>query len=203
MIKFYGVFQLVKVVKEDKTKKGDSIVYFSAASNRGEDKTDFKFCKIVGSNADFMLRNLLKDDKGKYKSRKMMLEGYVETYTDNQEVECTANLKKEQIPQQAGFLKSDLKIKAKTTIQVPKDIYIVKHLEFVDKKKEMDVEVMINDDIVEYTSGEYEKEVAATKQEKNISQQKLNIKQESKGISNSINDAFEALGNLKMIDELN
>lgn len=199
MIKFYGVFQLVKIHKEDKTKKGDTMVYLTAASNRGEDKTDFKFFKIYGKNAEFLLRNLQKDDKGKYKSRKMFLEGYVETYMDNQEVECTANLKKEKVPEQAGFLKVDLKIKAKTTVQVQRDTYIVNHFEFVDKKKDMDVEVLINDEIeFEYNEDD---DVSSNTSQKTMSSSE--IKKEAKDVSKGLNDAFKSLDNLKMINEMN
>lgn len=200
MIKFYGIFQLVKINKEDKTKKGDTMVYFTAASNRGEDKTDFKFFKMYGQNADFLLRNLQKDDKGKYKSRKMMIEGYVETYMDNQEVECTANLKKDKVPEQAGFLKVDLKIKAKTTVQVQRDTYVVNHFEFVDKKKEMDVEVLINDEIeFEYNDDD---EVAISDNNKQV-KTSSEVKREAKSVSNGLNDAFKSLDNLKMIDDMN
>lgn len=145
MINFYGVFQLVKVNKEDKTKKnGDTIVYFTAATNRGEDKTDFKLFKIIGRNADYMIRNLQKVD-GKYKSRKMFLQGYVETYKENKDVEVVASVKKEKIPEQIGYIKSNLKVKCTNTIQIERDTYVVRSIEFVDKKRDEEVEIYIND----------------------------------------------------------
>ena len=46
MIKYYGVFQLVKVTKEGKTKNGEKMVYFTAASQRSKEDTDFKLFKM-------------------------------------------------------------------------------------------------------------------------------------------------------------
>ena len=108
MINFYGVFQLVKVHKEDKTKRGDTVVYFTAATKRTEQDTDFKFFKMFGNDADFFLRNLIKDSDGKYKSRKMFIHGYVSTYYDNEEVKCTASLTPEHIPQQLGYINKNI-----------------------------------------------------------------------------------------------
>lgn len=200
MIKFYGVFQLVKVHKEDKTKKGDTTVYFTAATSRGEDKTDFKFFKMIGQNADFLLRNLQKDSEGKYKSRKMMIEGYVETYNYNEEVECIANLKKDKIPEQAGYLKVDLKIKAKQTIQSQRDTYVVKHFEFVDKKKDADIEVLINDEI---EFGDNEDDVVVNNEEAKGNSKAVSNKASSKNIKNEIESALLNLNNLSVIQDFN
>lgn len=144
MIKFYGVFQLVKVIKEDKTKKGDTIIYFSAASKRTEKDTDFKLFKMFGDQADFFLRNLTKGNDGQYQSRKMFIEGYVETYLSNQDVACIAELAPSMIPQQIGLLKQGITVKAKTTIKISKDTYAVRHFEFVDKPKDNEVEIILN-----------------------------------------------------------
>lgn len=144
MIKFYGVFQLVRVIKEDKTKKGDTVVFLSAASRRTDKDSDFKLLKMFGDQADFFLRNLTKGNDGQYQSRKMMVEGYVETYSSNQDVACIAELTPSMIPQQIGLLKQGITVKAKTTIKVDKDTYVVKHFEFVDKPKDNGVEIILN-----------------------------------------------------------
>lgn len=212
MIKFYGVFQLVKVHKEDKTKNGDKTVSFTAASNRGEDKTDFKFFKMFGNNAEYFIRNLQKDNEGKYKSRKMMIEGYVETYTDNQEVVCTANIKKDKIPEQAGFLKADLKIKAKQTIQVQKDIYKVTHFEFVDKKKDQEIEVLINDEMESFDYTDEDEDIEVDNEEsvkltntiKSTSNSKSSSsrKSSSKNIAKEIDEALVNLQNIDMLPKV-
>ena len=149
MIEYHGVFQLVKVVKEDKTGKGDTAVYFTAATKRFDKDTDFKFFKVFGQQADFMLRNLIKGNDGKYQSRKMYLTGYVETYTENQEVVCEADIETSAIPPNIGLLKQNITVKCKTIIKVPKDIYMVRHLEFVDKPKDNGLEIIVNNGITQ------------------------------------------------------
>jgi len=153
MIEFHGVFQLVKVVKEDKTGKGNTAVYFTAATKRSDTETDFKLFKVFGQQADFMLRNLIKGNDGKYQSRKMYLTGYVETYNDNQEVTCEADVETSAIPPNIGLLKTNITIKCKTIIKVPKDIYSVRHLEFVDKPKDSGLEIIVNNGISQADNG--------------------------------------------------
>lgn len=133
MIKFYGIFQLVKVVKIGETKKKDLVVYFTAASNRSEDVSDFKLFKVFGKNAEKFINNLEKKGDG-YKSRRMMIEGYVETYTEDKVVTCSASVKKEKFPTKYGELIKDFKVEASTTIKVDRDSYVINHFQFLDKK---------------------------------------------------------------------
>ena len=147
MIRFYGIWQLVKVIKEDKTKKGDTFVQFVAATQRG-DETDFKLFDVFGHNADYMLRNLTKDNDGKYLSRKMFIEGYVKTYNDTQDIKCTADINKNMIPLEIGMLKQDITVNATTQIKIPKDIYIVSTFDFVDKPRDNGVSILVNNEIV-------------------------------------------------------
>jgi hypothetical protein len=147
MIEYHGVFQLVKVIKEDKTGKGDTAVYFTAATKRFDKDTDFKFFKVFGQQADFMIRNLIKGNDGKYQSRKMYLTGYVETYTENQDVVCEADIETSAIPPNIGLLKQNITVKCKTIIKVPKDVYRVSHLEFVDRPKDNALEIIVNNGI--------------------------------------------------------
>lgn len=154
MIKYYGIFQLVKVIKKDKTKKNaNTVVYFSAASRRSETDTDFKLFKAYGNTADYFLRNLQKNSEGKYQSRKMYLDGYVETYNDNQDVTCIADLTPDLIPAEIGLLKQNITVKAKTQIKVQKDSYVVSSLEFVDKPKDNGVEIILNSELNDITKG--------------------------------------------------
>lgn len=147
MISFNGMFQLVKVLKEDKTRKGDTSVFFSAASHRSDKETDFKVFKVFGAQADFMLRNLVKGNDGKYQSRKMYLSGVVETYYDNQDVSCEADIEPNDITPNIGILKQNITVRCKTTLRIQKDMYSVKHLEFADRAKDSGVEIIINNGI--------------------------------------------------------
>lgn len=157
MMKFYGIYQLVEVKAKDVTKSGQTVVYFIAASKRGEDKTDFFFCKMFGKNADFFLRNLAKNEEGKYKSRKMFLEGTVETFKAKREVVCLAKVNKDSINKQTGVLYNDITIKATNEIQELQYSLLVKNIEFLDKKSDIKVEVLsdeynANDNINEQDS---------------------------------------------------
>lgn len=145
MFSFYGVCQLVSVKKIDKTKDNRTVVYFKVATNRGEDKTDFMFCKVYGNTADFFIRNLVKGEDGKYKSRKLFLDGNIETYNAKKEVECIANIKKEDLVEQYGKLYTDLKIIATTTTSENQFVFRVKELEFLDKKNEVKVAILANE----------------------------------------------------------
>lgn len=195
MIKYYGVFQLVKVVKEGKTKDGEKIVYFTAASRRNEDNTDFKLFKMYKKNAERFIGNLEKQDN-KYKSRKMMIEGYVETYQENQEVICSASVKKDKLPSKYGELIKNFKVEAKTTIKVDRDVYIVNHFEFLDKKGTGDKTVIVDtdeDDDGVYFADDDENELseAAATADKEITKQK------SVEISKNNNEALELLDEMK------
>lgn len=188
MIKYYGVFQLVKVTKEGKTKNGEKMVYFTAASQRSKDDTDFKLFKMFKKNAERFLDNLEKQGD-KYKSRKMMIEGYVETYKENQEVECEVSVKKDKLPEKYGTLIKNVKVIAKTTIKVDKDVYVVNNFEFLDKKGVSEVNITDADDEDEGTyyadDDEDGLEAAATSGDKNINKRdSINI---SKMNSNSLN----------------
>lgn len=147
MIKFYGIWQLVKVIKEDKTKKGDTFVQFVAATKRG-DETDFKLFDIFGTNADYMIRNLTKDTDGKYISRKMYIDGYVKTYNYTADIKCTADITKSMIPLEIGMLKQDITVNATTQYQIQKDIYVVSSFDFVDKPRDNNVSILVNNEIV-------------------------------------------------------
>lgn len=133
MIKFYGVFQLVKVIKISKTKSKDLVVYFTAASNRKEDVSDFKLFKVFGKNAERFINNLEKKGEG-YKSRRMMIEGYVETYTEDKKVKCSASIKKDTFPSKYGELIKDFKVEANTIVKIDRDSYVINHFQFLDKK---------------------------------------------------------------------
>lgn len=133
MIKFYGIFQLVKVVKVGETKNKDLMIYFTAASNRTKDTSDFKLFKVFGKNAEKLINNLEKKGDG-YKSRRMMIEGYVETYTEDRTVKCSASIKKEKFPAKYGELLKDFKVEASAVIKIQRDSYSVNHFQFLDKK---------------------------------------------------------------------
>lgn len=148
MIKFNGIWQLVRVTKEDKTKKGDTFVQFVAASNRG-DESDFKLLSMYGNSADYFLRNLTKDNEGKYLSRKMYIEGHIRTYNDTQDITCTAEIKKEMIPAQIGLLKEDISVNAVTQIKVPRDVFEVSSFEFVDKPRDSSVSILVNNEVID------------------------------------------------------
>lgn len=199
MINFYGVFQLVKVHKEDKTKKGDTVIYFTAATKRTEADTDFKFFKMYGNDADFFLRNLIRDSNGHYKSRKMFIHGYVSTYYDNEEVKCTASLTPEHIPQQLGYINKNIKINAKTTTKVQKDIYMVRNFEFVDSKGDNDIEVIVSDDMTEYTN---ETVISSDNNNASPSTDKETRKQ-NKSVQDTIGEAFKDLDNIKTVGDIN
>ena len=53
------------------------------------------------------------------------------------------------------LLKKNLTIKAKTQIKVQRDIYVVKHMEYVDKQKDNGLEIIVNSPLedVEYEDG--------------------------------------------------
>lgn len=133
MINFYGIFQLVKVVKIGETKKKDLVVYFTAASNRAEDVSDFKLFKVFGKNAEKFINNLEKKGDG-YKSRRMMIDGYVETYVEDRTVTCSASVKKDKFPAKYGELIKDFKVETSTTIKIDRDSYVINHFQFLDKK---------------------------------------------------------------------
>lgn len=146
MIKYYGIFQLVKVTKETKTSKSkEPMVYFTAASNRSKDESDFKLFKMYGKNVENFISNLEKEGD-KYKSRRMLIEGYVETYQEEQEVVCSCSVKKDKLPSKYGNLTSNFKVEAKTTIKVDKDIYVVSHFTFVDNKGKGNKTVIVDSD---------------------------------------------------------
>lgn len=187
MIKYYGLFNLVKVIKQDKTKNGNTVVFFMAASRRTETASDFKLFKIYGNEADFLIRNLTKDNEGNYQSRKMLLEGYVETYQDNEDVDCIAEVEANAIPPEIGVLKMNLTIKAKTTIKVNKDIYVVKHLDFADKARDRSIEIIVNSGLVDVEDGN--PIITASKNSSSAN----SAKQESNQAAKALNDAYENL----------
>lgn len=198
MIEYNGIFQLVKVVKEDKTKKsGDTVVYFTAASKRTEKDSDFKLFKIYGHNADFMLRNMTKGNDGKYQSRKMYLAGYVETYIENQDVVCEADIETSAIPPNIGLLKSNITVKCRTTIRVPKDTYVVRTLEFVDKPKDNALEIIVNSGITNLDSS-----VNVSSQEP---QGAMGAKSATSLANKELDTAFKALDNTEFdgVNDLN
>ena len=151
MIKFNGIFQLVKVVKEDKTKKGNTKVLFTAASNRGEE-TDFKLFAMYSNNADYFIRNLTKDNDGKYMSRKMYIEGYIRTFNEQQDVTCTAEITTDMLPAEIGYLKQNVTVNASTNIKIQRDILEVQSFEFVDKSKDSKISILVNNEVVDTNS---------------------------------------------------
>ena len=85
---------LVKITKVGETKKGTTSVFFTVASQRRykaeSDKeyiTDYVFCKAFGPTADFLLRNVPKDENGKHISRKLAIVGTLENF----EIDRTIN----------------------------------------------------------------------------------------------------------------
>ena len=117
-----------------------------------------------------------------------MIEGYVETYKENQEVECEVSVKKDKLPEKYGTLIKNVKVIAKTTIKVDKDVYVVNNFEFLDKKGVSEVNITDADDEDEGTyyadDDEDGLEAAATSGDKNINKRdSINI---SKMNSNSL-----------------
>lgn len=186
MIKFYGVFQLVKVTKEGKTKDGEKMVYFTAASRRSKEDTDFKLFRMTRKNAENFINNLERKENG-YKSRKLFIEGYVETYKEESYVEVEKKIKAGELPERYGEIIRDLKIKIKKKVPLDKDIYVVNHFEFLDSKNSTskgrnveadDIEFEdydgYDDDDSEFNNDEID-EAAATKETKITKQKSVDI----------------------------
>lgn len=139
MIHFSGVFQLAAINKEDQTRSGDKIVYFTAFSRRG-DQSDKVFCKVFGKTAEYLMRNLTKKDDGKYISRKMELAGTIETYKQaKMETLPGKTITPDMLDPQLGLLKTSITINFTREVEEEKFMFKVSYLEFVDKKRETEV----------------------------------------------------------------
>lgn len=139
MIKFYGDFQLVKIIKESTTKKDTKSVMFNVASNRylGDNKkeTDFIFCQAFGKVAEALINNLPKDEEtGKYKSRRMLLEGEIKTYKTTKKEEFQKKVKPSDIPEEAGTLNTTLNILFKKPVETTETVFVVRSIHFLDNK---------------------------------------------------------------------
>lgn len=136
MIHFSGTFQLAAINKEDTTKSGDKIVYFTCFSRRGE-QSDRVFCKVFGKSAEYLMRNLVKKEDGSYKSRKLYLAGSIETYeTTKQESLPPKEILPQDLPAQYGVLKEPIAIIFTREAKEITYCFKVSHLDFEDKKKE-------------------------------------------------------------------
>lgn len=184
MLKTHGIFNLGKVIQESKTKNGDTYIMFSAATQRGE-QTDWILCKVFGRMADYFIKNLTKNNEGKYRSRKMMIEGVVEIFDQDKEIELSANVKPDAIPQHVGYLTKEIKVKVKTFEKMKECQLLVNYLEFVDKKKEDEIEIVLNDTI---DSENYK--------------QALNYS-DNPDLTDTIKAATKGLSNIKSVEELN
>lgn len=137
MIHFNGSFQLGAVVKEDFATEGDKVVYFVAFSKRGKNNSDEVFCKVTGKTADVFIKNLIKRDDGSYKSRRMYLEGVLETYKkQKREVLPPKTIKPDDLDENLGKLFLPIAIVFERNVEEQKVVLKVNHLEFVDKKNE-------------------------------------------------------------------
>lgn len=139
MIHFSGTFQLAAIVKEDTTKKGDKIVYFTAYSRRG-DQSDKVFCKCFGNTAEYLMRNLTKKADGKYASRKLYIAGTLETYKQNKQETLPAKvITPDMLDKQLGVLKESIQISFTRDVEEEKFMLKVSYLDFEDKKKETEI----------------------------------------------------------------
>lgn len=139
MIHFSGTFQLAAIVKEDTTKKGDKMVYFTAFSRRG-DQSDKVFCKCFGSTADYLMRNLTKKADGKYASRKLYLAGTLETYKQPKQETLPAKvITPEMLDKQLGVLKESIQISFTREVEEEKFMLKISYLDFEDKKKDSEI----------------------------------------------------------------
>ena len=134
MIQFYGIFQLVDVVKEDKIKNdGTKVIYFKAGSNSpGKDKGDIKFCKIYGKQAEYFINNLRKKDNGKYASRRLYLTGYIETYKKEEKIAFNQVVPPNAIPAKLGKLYESIVVNISKIMEREYECYRVTNLEFAD-----------------------------------------------------------------------
>lgn len=199
MINFYGDFRLVRVEKEMRTSKSnDLMIFFTAATKRTKDESDFKFFKIIGKNAERFISNLEKDNDGNYKSRYMLIDGYVETYDDVEKKAFKVNMKAKDLPSEYGRLTEDFSFTIRKKIKVNKETYVVSHFTFLDSKKSKKAYIADDeDDEISYDGVAYEEdedeelEVAATKSKsikainKNDS---IDIYKNSKSIEKELDD---------------
>lgn len=136
MIHFSGTFQLAAINKEDTTKSGDKVVYFTCFSRRG-DQSDRVFCKVYGKSAEYLMRNLVKKEDGSYKSRKLYLAGSIESYeTTKTESLPPKELRPQDLPPQFGVLKEPIAIILTREAKETTYCFKVSFLDFEDKKKE-------------------------------------------------------------------
>lgn len=196
MIMYYGVFQLVKVVKIGETKKKDPMVYFTAASYRDKDTSDFKLFKAFGKNAERFIKNLEKKGDG-YKSRRMMIEGYVETYTDNKEVVCSASIKKDKFPAKYGEIIKDFKVEAKATVKMERDSYVINRFQFLDKKLNGEATILDADAEDEGTTFVDDDEVDTTDNYMDTIENLSSKKNKSSSLASSVLEGEEKLRSFK------
>lgn len=183
MIKTYGIYNLGKVLSESKTKSGDSFVMFSAASKRGEN-TDWVTFKAFGRVADYFLRGMVKNNDGKYRSRKMIIEGVLETSEQDRPIELTTEISPSHIPEQLGYLRNDIKIRVKTLEKMKDFAVIISSLDFLDNKKENEIEVVLNESI---STEDYKEALSYT---------------EDPITPSAFTESMNGLANIKSVDDL-
>ena len=138
MMTMSGVLQIGAIIKEDVTKNGDKMVYFVGYSRRGEEY-DKIFCKVFGKQAEYLIRNLPKKEDGTYASRKIEVSGFLETYTQRRAEKCDPYiLQPSELDVRFGTLNQAIQIIFTKEMEEDKFLLRVNHLEFVDKKKEVE-----------------------------------------------------------------
>lgn len=136
MLTMAGVLQIGAIIKEDVTKNGDKVVYFTGYARRGEE-SDKVFCKVFGKNAEYLLRNLPKKADGSYSSRKIEISGYLETYTQKKSDKCEPYvIQPSDLDASLGSLYQPIQIVVTKEVDEEKFLIRINHLEFVDKKKD-------------------------------------------------------------------
>lgn len=196
MLHFSGMLQLAAIVKEDTTKNGDKLVYFTGYSRRGED-SDKVFCKVYGNTAEYLMRNLVKKDDGKYVSRKIYVAGYLETYVQTRTESLPPKLlEPSDLDPQYGMLTQSIKIVFKRETKEEKFLLKVSHLDFEDKKRDLET-------IEIYRGGD----VNIDKNDHKINDVNYNVKcNNNKNLLNALDQANEGLTGLNVppvLEDLN
>ena len=144
MLRIHGLARLVdiKAIKEkDEKDNPDYKVFFTVAVSSGseERKDDFFFCKAVNGTAEYLIRNLIANPEGsktKYKSRRFVIDGRINTYEKEEVVECEATLTPELVKDVEGVsLAQDLIVACDKTIKSQNTIITITDIEFLDAKE--------------------------------------------------------------------
>lgn len=194
MIKFYGQFYLGNVTKEGKNEKGEFFALFSAVETGSMDKeAHFKFFKVKGKTAEFLIRNLRKKENGKYASRKLFLDGYILSYKGEDTIPFTKRIS--EIDEALATVHTPFDITIKKKVEVEKEIFMVSRLEFADNKNDKE-EVIIS-----AVASPLNMEGKTSKEDKSKSSSKDILDELSKDIDSSLEeDDLEIGGNI--LDEM-